>query len=1646
MKAKQVGRPTCSPCRNTRRCRVFRGISREAEAAQDAESKNKVLAYLDAADLEALRSDLNIVPEEAPFRFSDLNRGEGVTPTHRLFYLSPREEVLLKAHPMQFGRKALNSAEYVFAANGIPIYASAAAAAAVADTPPFAASVNTGVYILRPFPPLLTFTTGTIQGFPLSALVEGFNENAQIYGSPSSAGTVTSSVADFPWLGGASLSGGGARIRGSVDDLDGSSFFMNARVAKGTNVSSVRAVSVKDCEPFPLTTTAGGSQLETQPSKQYPFGGSTYYRSGAAQWQIIQVAGAGCLIQNVWSQKFLVETTAPTATQCSGQAGDSGKCKECPAYTFPSSPEADGCYCLPFMVETLARPEGDVRLWSHFLDGSALWVAERRTSFDATAPDAVKTAVVFYAHKSRRILGLTQGESPENSVLTTFESSAGILHSGGLNFVMDAVAPENVATGSCSLDGVPLLRGEASRLASEGTLGSADVLYGAMTLPAGDEGTSSRASTALANATAFATSAKKVWYNPWRSYMAPSSPPTTLEPIPQSIRVLNMGSDLDWFSAGYIYRGLGWLTFGQVCVQDQQDAVPEFLRTMYGSVIYSPQSMGFRGIPGGTDLVPLASVTTDYSMKQTGIGGKQTRTGGWLLEYETGPLNVISGYNPRTKSGYTATTTNKSAAAPLRPPSWRPGSGGPYTLTMTWGSTMSATEVFVTPDRYGSFSVDLQFEEPIGDDNFYSLTIPSQTFTFARTAESPPFPAPISIWKGNATPQKLMMNFMFPEGSPIVLPDIGIANIAVTAGNAQRIHSLPLPVNAPTPLYTSLARARTPVPALPSATDPLPQGFAPGLFMSPPEADDRRLGGGPNRKLPSRPAWNSTDSGNSNEPAPTPAPTPTPAPPITPNPPEGEAPYTFFTQETLQQALLPGAALGMLHGGGGVGAGQDMTPPTVLPPEPASQAAVPPVAPSAATGATVSAMNVILYGLSYFLPTLFAAMVSTPAYAGGGAGQVPVARGAGYVRPESSTADGGGGSQDESPPLPPGSQLKALEFMAVISGMICGVYRRTRETTMGLASTADMQEEVRDALGLSPEDMGMVSNPYNQQYGGPTIAATSGILPPFRTDTSPEPGRPQVGAETLEAPGASMAWMLRNYMGWRRASIFFKCILAVAYDMAWSYGHPEPTETDVGSAIAHVTNAVQANQPLPFPAATGLNVAPDSLPNLNDGHVPLLQDPPYALMVFQDQQADGVHPPAVAPGDLVNPVSAAGSLLPVAGASTDPAASHAPWTVWQYIFDIHMNNIPVDPVFAMAWSIVDMIQYSSWISILNEIAAAGPAGVDAFIHGPGYATAQTWLDLFANDYQGLLASVQAGQPGVMHGISSGALPGFLQGAFVEAQQDLTHWVSNAFHQTPPHPVATAGASTTPQNYPPVVGPRTIESTSLVIAFLLCLAAAINPHLTLDRGGGSSGRKLTPGATEGYIVEITDTTLAYTSVLCSSDYGISTGVALGDGYHALVTLDTSERATALTFQWNGSVLLCTSKGLHSDGGAPLALSYWAPYSDTGPQETSARYLALVAQDTVASTQWSMVSWEWTTQAAHMVGKVGLADADGKIKIENLYVDGVDSTVDALLVKDIASGGTPPASAPTFKGFSQSLPSSDKPTASSHMGKGPVIRPP
>ena len=640
-----------------------------ADAEKEAAQKGKRLAYLYEHDLRILGKELNANPEQAPRKYDDLNHGSAGAPpygAHKLYMLSPRSRRFLRHHPTRPGalpRSEVGERMQLYAPNGVETYEAASIPAEAAHTAPTAGYLSPGVYMLT-----LCVGDGTYR------VCDGFNGNANTY--PASVGTgntlpSTEQKENIHFLGGpesTSLSFFGntkdtaasATVNyqkgQSIDtcpgqvcpDQDGSTCTSSVgwcckegKWVKGVCPRTARGISIAPIVPFPHASSD---------ERQYPLGGSTYYRSGACQWLVSpsNAADGAFTIRNLWSGRYLAERNLgkdkdPDDPDC-GWAYMNGHCPRSGDYHFPAYPGPTGAYSTPFFVECAPRPLGYIESWSRYKDKSCLWKPMRRGTFspDADLPveqQGMLQAAVVWANAGTGNILQTHSTVEDMYFVMTTRGPTSYDHLGA-SVVMEPLAPEQLASNSTSLDGVPLLRGEVEVMSLAGMRGAYGLLHGGS--PAIVDGDAAERAVAAQRARAAADHAKggrvelaMSWLAAPHYYQRPNSvpyigvlPANASNPDPTFV---------DHTLVSAFWRKMGRMVSEIFSKAELEKAIGMYGQ-LYGSVVHFPTdyaSLSFRRPSKGADLAKDAYITTPFGRPLPSV----------MHAYDYSPMNVVDGWN-----------------------------------------------------------------------------------------------------------------------------------------------------------------------------------------------------------------------------------------------------------------------------------------------------------------------------------------------------------------------------------------------------------------------------------------------------------------------------------------------------------------------------------------------------------------------------------------------------------------------------------------------------------------------------------------------------------------------------------------------------------------------------------------------------------------------------------------------------------------------------------------------------------------------------------------------------------------------------------------------------------------------------------------
>ena len=225
--------------------------------------------------------------------------------------------------------------------------------------------------------------------------------------------------------------------------------------------------------------------------------------------------------------------------------------------------------------------------------------------------------------------------------------------------------------------------------------------------------------------------------------------------------------------------------------------------------------------------------------------------------------------------------------------------------------------------------------------------------------------------------------------------------------------------------------------------------------------------------------------------------------------------------------------------------------------------------------------------------------------------------------------------------------------------------------------------------------------PASQETAGSSTFA--GWLPPnVDPPGGPLPPRQGYVREMLQV----REWVARNFNMYRRAfSAFAGMVIwsvhfqTLTVESGHTWAAAAPTAAQVQQAVALVSNAVVANQPIPIPprrASTATYVNSEIryytletwLGTQEQINTMLADDTlqvPFRCACVRYEDVGGVQQP-IDPATLGHPTAAG------VGSGTGTRLSF-----WEYIFDLHNNGSPVDPVQALARGIAQMVQISAWV-------------------------------------------------------------------------------------------------------------------------------------------------------------------------------------------------------------------------------------------------------------------------------------------------------------------------------------------------------------
>ena len=569
-------------------CKTTSPATLSERAHQVAATQGKTLAYLNALDLRILKNELESRPDQLPHEFDELNNVRSGAPDgglHNLYMLTPRsrthlrnsDRVLGVVDPLSYDRQQLYS-KY-----GIEVYEGVSASSTATHSGLKAVRIPHGYYTISP-----NVRDGNYR------ICDGFNTNGNTYGAGPGVGNTDD-----------------VEVKENVNFLGGPDAGSVGYFAHQTNATwSARAIKVAAPVTFPV---------DTGDPKQYPLAGSTFYRSGACQWLIREVAPSSYTIVNRWSGRYLVQRNKGIDTNpdsCSNQ----GFCMVCHDYHFPAYAGDGGSYSGVFFVETIGRPRGYLPSWPPYIDKSALWTPMRRTDFasDSSLSDEEKArskrAVVWVNAGTGHVLKTYSSVDARYLTVTTSKSEH-VEDVPGASMVMQAIHPDHLSSDCVSLDSVPLLVGEARQMALAGFLGSGGLQYGAPpAILAGSgavgaaaalvrDGDASRADGGAALEAEIFQSAPLLW--------PPSKPTPSL-----GVRMANRanpapGSLQDELAAEFFLK-LGRMISELYSIDGQEKSVNWFLSLYEPIIRVDPDSasLSFPKDPRGFDLAERAAVHT----------------------------------------------------------------------------------------------------------------------------------------------------------------------------------------------------------------------------------------------------------------------------------------------------------------------------------------------------------------------------------------------------------------------------------------------------------------------------------------------------------------------------------------------------------------------------------------------------------------------------------------------------------------------------------------------------------------------------------------------------------------------------------------------------------------------------------------------------------------------------------------------------------------------------------------------------------------------------------------------------------------------------------------------------------------------------
>ena len=200
---------------------------------------------------------------------------------------------------------------------------------------------------------------------------------------------------------------------------------------------------------------------------------------------------------------------------------------------------------------------------------------------------------------------------------------------------------------------------------------------------------------------------------------------------------------------------------------------------------------------------------------------------------------------------------------------------------------------------------------------------------------------------------------------------------------------------------------------------------------------------------------------------------------------------------------------------------------------------------------------------------------------------------------------------------------------------------------------------------------------------------------------------------------------------------------------------------------------------------------------------------------------------------------------------------HAPMNLNQFLFDMHMNGVAVDPVYALAWGLADAMAIAQWATAIADSVLAGPTSVAGFTNPAALDSDH----LNAGSLRAFVRSLHREFPPSATGVAPGpssleqeawngiVLPSLLLHAFRNSLYSVNRLATAVLPyqgMTPSglnlYSAAVSDAFLWPLQFPnPTNGNFPLQSQYLILAFILCLVhgtgGAIPRRWFMRRNGG-----------------------------------------------------------------------------------------------------------------------------------------------------------------------------------------------------------------